>query len=281
MNLKSLLFVPGHSEKFFQSALKTNADCIVLDLEDSVPLDKKKTASDSILRKLKKLKNRYTLIRLNQISSKTMQELRKCKSNNLNGFILSKIESKNDIKKFLGFLKEVFKKKFSKLDLFPLIENTKSIVNVKEIIKSSKMIKGCLFGHEDYLVSLQGDDVINNNSLMYARLKLANYCRAYNIYPIDMAYLNIKNITGCKNFCLESKSLGFSGMIVVYPLQVDIANEMYAPSKNEYDNAKRIVDLSKVKKNSIFLDSKGKYVGPPHLKKALRVISKQKKIIHE
>lgn len=275
MKLRSLLFVPCHVEKFFHSALRTNADCLVLDLEDSVPINKKNFAQDTIKDKLSKVNNRYTLVRINQLSSKTKNELKKCNFRNLNGFVLSKIESQKDIKKFLTILKSVFKEKAKKIDLYPLIENTKSLINIESILKSSKLIKGCIFGHEDYLLSLQGDDVINNNSLLYARSKIVNFCRSYNVIPIDMAYLNIKNIAGCKNFCLESKALGFSGMINVYPLQVDIANEMYSPSEKEFDNAKKIISLSKIKKDNIFIDDAGKYVGPPHLKKALRVIKKK------
>jgi len=275
---RSFLFVPSHIQKYVDHADKSKADYIVLDLEDAVPEKFKKFARENISKKIKNLKNKNILVRINELSLNTEREIYLTYQKNLKGFVLPKIKSKKDIKRFYLILKKILKKNINKIELFPLIENSKAIINLDEIIVSSKNIKGLIFGHEDYLVDTKGDIKINNDSLLYARLKIVNYCRAHNIIPIDMGYLNIKDMKGCREFTLESKSLGFAGMIAVYPKQLDIINRTFSPSKQEVIEAKNLVKEFKTKKKSIFLNNKGKYFGPPHLKKAEYILSNLKKI---
>ena len=275
---RSFLFVPSHEERYVVSAVNSNADYIVLDLEDSVPINMKKFARENIKKVAEKVLNRKILVRLNQLNSKTEDEIKNCYHKNISGFVLSKIKDEHDILNLEKKFKKIFKKNLSKINFFPLIENSQAVINIEKIIKSSKKIKGLIFGHEDYLVDTKGDITINYNALLYARSKVVNYCRANQIIPIDMAYLDIKNLIGCKNFCLESKSLGFDGMIAVYPKQIDIINDTFTPTEREIEKAKQIISLSKIKKNSIFLDNKGNYVGPPHLKKAKNILNYIKKI---
>ncbi len=275
---RSFLFVPSHEERYFLSAKNASADYIVLDIEDSVPENLKNFARKGIKKKISSLKNKNVLVRLNQYSKLSDFEISCCVDDNTKGFVLSKIKNKKDILNYIKIIKKKFRSKYKQIELYPLIENTKSIMNINEIIKTSKNIRGCIFGHEDYLVDTKGDITINMNALIYARSKVVNYCRANNINPIDMAYLDIKNMIGCKNFCLESKSLGFTGMIAVYPRQVPTINEIFSPSGEDIKKAKKIVTLSEEKKDNIFLDKKGNYVGPPHLKKAKNILSYARKL---
>ena len=68
--LRSMLFVPGHIEKYFKHAIISNADSIVLDMEDSVPINHKEHARKSVKNKLADLKiSQPIFVRVNALES--------------------------------------------------------------------------------------------------------------------------------------------------------------------------------------------------------------------
>ena len=293
--LRSMLFVPGHIEKFFQKGIKSYADAIILDMEDSVPKSKKKDARARVKRKLKNCKlNMPIFVRLNSADTGLLEkDLEAAACLNVDGFVVPKVKGAKDVVYVSDLLLDIEKKnkiRPGKFWILPLIETAEAVLNVLEIAKASERILALIFGHEDFLLDMQASHSDDMENLLVPRMMIAMAARATGCKPIDTPYLDIKNSDGCSKFVSESKSLGFSGMLVLHPLQINLANEGYSPSIREVEYAKKIIALNEEAKisNRSIAYSEGKFIAPPILKQAeatlkihAKIIGMQKKVSKE
>jgi citrate lyase subunit beta/citryl-CoA lyase len=66
--------------------------------------------------------------------------------------------------------------------------------------------------------------------------------RNQNLQAIDGPYAAIRDTDGFREVASRSRQLGYDGKWVLHPGQIDIANEIFAPSQEEYDRAEDILD---------------------------------------
>ncbi|MDH5815219.1 MAG: CoA ester lyase [Candidatus Nezhaarchaeota archaeon] len=249
--LRSLLFVPGNNWRLIESAKKMiEADAIILDMEDAVPIDDKETARWFIRDAIKELKNagHFIVIRVNSISSNLLEEdLKFVVQEGVDAIMLPKTESKEDIMKLEEMLKrEEELKGLAPISVIPLIESARGVLNACEVASASKRIIALAFGAADYLRDL-GLSYFTLSSeeyeLLFPRSQLVLAARNAGIAAIDTPYLGL--IIDLEGVARESKlalSLGFKGKMCIHPSHVRVINEVFTPSEKEIDLAKRIVE---------------------------------------
>ena len=270
--IKSLLFVPGHKTEYLKDLNSINCDALVIDLEDAVPLNKKKDSRKN-LKKFKKICSTKNLfVRINYDKINLEDDIKSCAKLKINSFVLPKIETSKDIK----FIQKVIKK-FSKLKNFSfliLIESAKAIINLKEICETSSHTNGLIFGAEDYLNDINILDFNNNANIDFPRALIPIYAHAYNLNCIDTPYLNLVDQKDFKDHLKISKSLGYTGLLNIHPKQCKLTNVNYSPSKSDYKTAKTIMDSNKSYKykNQNISVLKNKLVGPPMIKRAEKIL---------
>ena len=281
--LRSMLFVPGHVDRFFDSAIKSTADALVLDLEDSVPGDKKELARKALKDKVALHESAFPLfVRINSRETGLLQkDLEAMASSKILGFMFPKVKNSDDIIYLENLLLKLEKRNKitpGQLSILPLIETAEAVSNVYDIAKASKRILALIFGHEDFLLDIQATHSISSDNLLVPRMMIVMAARATGCQPIDTPYLEIRNLEGCAEHVRKSREFGFSGMLVLHPSQVKIANEGYAPSKGEIENAEKIVALNNEarKNNRSIAFSEGKFIAPPILKQAEHVLKMSK-----
>ena len=281
--LRSMLFVPGHVDRFFDSAIKSTADALVLDLEDSVPGDKKELARKELKDKVALYESAFPLfVRINSRETGFLEkDLDAMASSKILGFMVPKVKNSDDIIYLENLLLKLEKRNKitpGQLSILPLIETAEAVSNVYDIAKASKRILALIFGHEDFLLDIQATHSISSDNLLVPRMMIVMAARATGCQPIDTPYLEIRNLEGCAEHVHKSREFGFSGMLVLHPSQVKIANEGYAPSKGEIENAEKIVALNNEarKNNRSIAFSEGKFIAPPILKQAEHVLKMSK-----
>ena len=98
--------------------------------------------------------------------------------------------------------------------------------------------------------------------------------RAYGLDPIDKVCFNVSNLEVLRTEAIEAKSMGFSGKLAVHPSQINIINELFSPTNDEIDWAKRVLDIyeqtTTQKKGAVKLD--GKLIDIVHYKLAKRIL---------
>lgn len=283
--LRSMIFVPGFRNTYLEKAKSFNADALILDLEDSVPVLYKDEARKNIAAYLKTVDYPQKIfIRLNSIVSGCLsRDLDSVLVPKVFGFMPSMVKDELDIiyiDKLLtqlehdkGFTPGHFK-------LCPLIETGSAVIKAYEIAKASARIVGLAFGAEDYLTDLDGLHKESGTSILVARSMIVMAARSLHIAAIDTPFLHVSNLEAFRREVELARELGFSGQLILHPNQIGIANQVFTPSEEEVEEARRIIIAikasSKKGQGVTFLD--GRLVGPPMEKRARKVVEKWDRI---
>ncbi|MCP4574114.1 MAG: CoA ester lyase [bacterium] len=284
--MRSLLFVPGHIEKMVNKAPSTATDCIVFDLEDAVPPRNKEEARACIRTALES--GRYaaktTFVRINPIDSGlTLQDLDAVACKELDGFVYPMAFDGDDIKKFdaqLSLMESHLELPRGHFSIVALIETAAAVLNTQEIACASSRVVGLMFGCEDYLAGMDARHTDLDISLHHPRMMVALAARAAGVAAIDTPFVQVHDTEGLEAFAKRARNLGMGGMVVLSPKQVAVANEIYSPTAEEItfanDVAAAAVEAEKQGMGVVIVD--GKFISPPTLKAAMRVLDRHRAI---
>lgn len=286
--LRSFMFLPAYNERFIEKAVVSNADAVILDVEDSVPKSKRAEARETIRRCHEKgmFSNKKTFIRINTLDSEDfVWDLSALCLRDIDGFMPSKIETSDDIKfldKLISFIEIQNSMEKGKFLFAPLIETTKALENVSDIAKASERLVALCLGGEDYLNDLGSVYTYQESALMIPRAMVVNAARANGLIPIDTPYLRIADLEGLEEHGILSYRNGFAGMLLVNPKQIDIVNRSYMPDEEKYEISCAILEACAVaeQRGESIVMYDGAMVGPPMRKRAETVV-KQIKLIEE
>jgi citrate lyase subunit beta/citryl-CoA lyase len=285
--MRSLMFVPAHSDKLLESASKVKADVLLFDIEDSVqPVKNKQIARDLLLEKIKekKYEDRTIFPRINdRESGQLLKDVFQLTVPEVDGFMYPKAKRGEDIYFFDKLLETIEFEKGYEIGTFkiiPLIETASAVMNVQEICSASKRVVAIAYGSEDFITDLQGIHDEQHQSLFTPRAMIAMAARAHNIIPIDTVHVRVKDLEDLEVNLKVSQNLGFEGMLVLNPIELDLVHKYYSPSKEELIHSREILKLDKEarKNNQGVAIMKGKFIGPPFVAKAKRILNKQLKI---
>jgi len=285
---RSLMFVPAHNERLMASAAKTPADILLLDLEDSVqPRENKQIARDSILLNIENglLNNRTIFPRVNdRESGELLKDLQQLTVLGVDGFVYPKSETGKDIY-FLDRLLETieYEKGFpvGTFKIIPLIETAGAVLNAADICGASKRVVAIAFGCEDYITDIEGIHDLEGDSIATARAMVAMAARSCGVVPVDTVHIRVHDLEHLELNLAYAKKLGFEGMLVLNPKEIPLVHEYYSPSKAEVESAKEMLVLSEEaeKKGAGVAVVNGKFIGPPMVKAARKLLLKHKLII--
>ncbi len=282
LRLRSFMFLPAHNTKFLDKALVSGADAIILDLEDGVPLARRKEARANIVSYAEKGlldRRRNIFIRVNPIDTDDfIPDIEEMTLECVDGFMPSKVDTAKDIEfldRLLGFFERKKGYPAGKYKLAPLIETTKALDNISEIAGACGRLTALCLGGEDYLNDLGSVFTYQESALAYPRALLVNAARANGLLPIDTPYLDIKNTEGFREHCLAAYKNGFAGGLVLSPRQIDAANEAFTPDEEKAALSRRVIEaVRNASEEGIsgvaMLD--GTMVGPPMRKRAETVL---------
>ena len=284
--MRSLMFVPAHNQKLLESSLRRNADVLLLDIEDSVPPVDKQTARNNILEFVKRPEARGKVVfpRVNdRESGELLKDLYQLTVDGIAGFMYPKSTKEEDVY-FVGKLLETIEYEkgipVGTFKLIPLIETAGAIVNIKEICTACTRVVAVAFGCEDYVTDLGGKHDTEGLSIFYARNAIVNAARATGVQPIDTVHIKVHDLEDLERNLILSKNLGFEGMLVLNPKELPLVNQYFSPSEEEVAWAKEMVQLTaeaKAEGKGVAVKD-GKFIGPPMLKMAEKILHKSNAI---
>jgi len=283
MIARSLLFIPGHNAKFLESAANSQADILLPDVEDSVqPVSNKQLARDLILSFVnnKKFNNKPIFPRINSPESgELLKDINQLSVPGIDGFMYPKAKTGLDIYFFDKLLESIETEKRLPIGTFkiiPLIETAGAVLNAQDICKASNRVVAIAYGCEDFITDLKGIHDTKDTSLFVPRALIAMAARANNIIPIDTVHVNINDLDDLEKNLIVAKNLGFEGMLSLHPKELPLIHRYFSPSKEEIENAKRILELYQESE----LNGKGvalfgdELIGPPMVKDAKNLLNK-------
>ena len=281
--LRSLLFVPGHVEGMINKAAGSQADCVVLDLEDAVPIRSKDEARNLIRETLVNgiYKDKTVFVRVNPLETGlTLLDLDAVACRELHGFVYPMAYTPDDIKNFdaqLRLKEMTLGLPVGHFSIIILIEAPLGVINSYQLAKASDRVVGLLFGCEDYLADMQARHSKDDVTLHTPRAQIALAARAAGVEPIDTPYVKVHDLEGLRQFAMRARNLGMAGMLIMTPRQIKIAHDVYTPNAEEIKVVEEIVSAAKnAEQEGVgIVIVNGKFVSPPTLKAAMKVYERK------
>lgn len=273
-NRRSMLFMPGNNPGMLVSADILGADSIIYDLEDAVSLDEKDSARTLVRNALSFLKFTHSeiTVRINPIDSPYWEkDLEAIIPVLPDGIVIPKasVDAVHSVEQKINEIKKAHNitKNFSFL---MLVESARGIMDVNSIAKASPLIQGLLLGGEDYSVDMGIQRTRLSKELEYARFSLTTAAHAYGLDSLDTPFTDVEDFEGLRLDTAFSKSIGFSGRLVINPRQVEEIHKIFSPSSAEIERAKAILQAAEeAKQKGLGVFSfKGKMVDLPVIKRA-------------
>lgn len=284
--IRSMLFVPGHIEKMARKAATSEADCVVLDLQDAVPDPMKVEARTTIRRVLEEglFETKTVFVRVNPLDTEmTLTDVDAVACRQLHGFVYPMAYVPEDIATFdaqLHLMESTLGLETGHFSIIVLIETPLGVINAYPLATASPRVVGLLFGCEDYLAELEGRHNEAETSLHTPRAQVALACRAAGIEPIDTPYVKVHDLEGLRPFSGRARDLGMAGMLVMTPKQIPIVHEVYTPNDVEVALARKMVQAADeaARDGRGIAVVEGMFVSPPTLKAARKLLDRAEAI---
>ncbi len=250
---RTLLFAPGSRPELLAKAQLGDADAMIFDLEDSVPLNAKDEARKNIADALATGLKKPMFLRIsNPRAGDFMADLQVLANAsslvNVAGVVLPKADDADDIQAVAKALKDVESKhnmQEGTLPILPLIETCLGLRNGFDIAKASPRVIGMALASAeqgDFMVDLGGRWTPRSLALVYPRSKLVVDARAAGVqWLVDGVFMNLKDTDMLREECLIARELGFVGKMAIHPTQVDVMHTVFSPSELEVAYARGLI----------------------------------------
>ncbi|HEX6603906.1 MAG TPA: CoA ester lyase [Sphingomicrobium sp.] len=270
---RSWLFVPADSEKKVMKALESDADAVILDLEDSVAPARKKAARE-ILKALPKRSNGpQWWVRVNPLGSEYHKDdLKLIGSAYVHGIVLPKAESGADVIELSH--------RTGAIPVHAIVTETPaSLFNLLSYRDPASPLVAMSWGAEDLSAALGASSKLDEAGELGFTYKLArSLCLAgavaAGVQPVDGVFADFRDDEGLKREAEAARREGFTGKLAIHPAQVAIINAAFTPSKDEVRHAQAIVAAFEAEPDAGVLSVAGKMVDRPHLVQARRVLER-------
>src|SRR5688500_12309844 len=256
---RSCLSVPGSSERFLAKGPTIPADMTFLDLEDSVAPLEKEAARGKVVDAIKNLDwgDRVLCVRINAWDTKwTYGDVIEVVGNageRLEEVMLPKTQSAAEIVALDMLLTQVEMNAGlprGHIGIEAQIETTRGLINVEEICAASPRLETIIFGPADFAASMEmpiltaGVQIPEypGDHFHYVFSKILMAGRANSLQVIDGPFLKVREIDAFRDYCQRTKTLGYDGKWSLHPDQVDVLNEVFSPTQEQFDRAFDILD---------------------------------------
>ena len=242
---RSRLYLPGNTPKLILNAGVHAPDGIILDLEDSVAIDKKDEARILVRNALRSVDFYGTerMVRINQLPLGLI-DIESIIKNDVDLILIPKCEDAQQVQLIDEHIQKILINPKHRVHLMPIIESALGVVNAYSIATASDNVVALAIGLEDYTADIGAQRTVEGDETFFARSQLVNAARAAKIQPIDSVFSDVADIEGLKSVVSRSKAMGFVGMGCIHPRQIKIIHDYYAPTESEVKKAIAIVNVT-------------------------------------
>lgn len=239
---RSVLYMPGSNQRALEKAKSLAADALILDLEDAVAPDAKAAARDLIASAINNggYGSRYLIVRLNGSDTEWGQDdiaaISACKPDAL---LLPKVNDGDDIEA-LARRMDAFPN-FAETKIWAMMETPLGVLNALSIAGSSPKLEGFVLGTNDLVKDMHAFHTADRAPVLAALSTCVMAARAHGLVCVDGVFNDIKNVDGLKSQAEQGRALGFDGITLIHPAQLEAANKIYAPSEADLDEAREFV----------------------------------------
>jgi citrate lyase subunit beta/citryl-CoA lyase len=256
---RSNLAVPGSNPRFLEKAKSLPADQVFLDLEDACAPLAKPGARKNIVAALNEggWGEKIRTVRVNDWTTewtyRDVVEVVEGAGAELDCIMLPKVADAGQVAALDLLLTQIEKAnglEVGRIGIEAQIETAEGLLNVRDIAFASPRIETIIFGPADFMASIGMRSLVvgalhpdyPGDPFHHILMTILMAARARGVQAIDGPFLQVRDVDAFREVAKRSAVLGFDGKWVLHPGQIDAANEIYAPSQEDYDHAELILD---------------------------------------
>ncbi len=285
--MRSLLFVPGDSEKKLRKGFSSEADVVIVDLEDSVAPGNKETARRIAAESIGTLRPQagtLVYVRVNDLSTGlTDDDLAALVGSRPDGIMLPKSNGLADVQ-HLSLKLRVHEAENGLPDggigIIPIITETGPGVLAGSSYRGSiERLRGLTWGAED-LSAAVGARATRDGSARYtdvfrlARAITLLAAASAETAAIDTVFVNFRDADGLRAECTEAERDGFTAKMAIHPDQVAVINESFTPATEAIEHAVALIEAFAAAGNPGVVGLDGQMYDRPHLRRAERLLER-------
>lgn len=284
--LRSLLFVPGDSERKLEKGDGAGADALILDLEDAVAPQRKAHARGLVAEYLgarSTPRSTPVWVRVNPVDLDEFEDdLAAVASAAPDGIVLPKARSAADVVHLhdrLGKFETRGSLEQESIQIIAIVTETPAaIFSLGQYHPKIPRLAGLSWGAEDLSAAIGAADNKDADGRWLAPFELARSltllaAHAAEVGAIDTLFADFRDEDGLRASAVEGRRLGFTGKLAIHPAQVDIINTAFMPAAEEIVEASRIVAAFAAAPDAGAVGLDGRMLDIPHLKRAQRLLA--------
>lgn len=280
MLARSWLCIPALKEGLEEKIIKTSADIVLLDLEDSIPVNKKQVAREKLLTLNHLIWSEYDVaVRVNALSRpEGFRDLVFLMDNNIvpKCLVIPKVESPGELR-MLGELQSVTG---GRTKIFAIVETLKGLRGIDAVINDSANLYGLILGSAD--LSSEISFGLPKSALMQIKCEMALAALSIGLKIIDTPCFNLTCGKLLREEIEAAKALGYTGKIAVHPSQISMINRLFSPTQVELEKAKAIIaSLASPDLQTAIASIDGEMVGPPFEVLARKLLATQELVLNK
>ena len=278
-------FVPGANEKMLEKSLGTQADALILDLEDAVTPDNKDSARVTVASWLENVDfgRQERVVRVNPLGSPWFQrDIEETMIHPPDSYLIPKVNNANEIAQIDELIREnegLYGHPVGSTKLLILgTETPQGFLNIGELAANPR-VDALTWGAEDLSAAIgsRGNRNADGSYLPifeHARVMCLLAATAWEKQPLDTVFVDFNDPVGLRSECAQSAAMGYTGKITIHPNQIDIVNDSFTPSEQEVGEAKELLELfaEKEAEGLMAFSFKGQMVDVPHLTRAQKTV---------
>ena len=285
MILRSLLFVPGDSERKLAKGSTSGADGLILDLEDSVAQPRLPIAREMVLEYLRAHRDRTRQrlwVRINPLATPhALPDLVAVLPGLPDGILLPKPDSAQDVL-LLGHYLTALEVNAGAVPGVTLIiaiatETPAALFTMGGYADAGPRLAGVTWGAEDLAAAMGAasnrvEDGGYEFTYQLARSLCLAAATAADVAPLDTVFTDFRDPEGLEREARAARRAGFTGKMAIHPDQVPIINRAFTPSEADVAYAERVVAVFDANPGVGVASLDGKMLDMPHLKQARRTL---------
>lgn len=256
---RSLLSVPASSPSMIEKALDTDADAIMIDLEDAVAPNAKAEARQNVVQVLQTLDQgeKVVLYRVNALDSvyfyRDLIEVVEEAGHALEAVVIPKVNRPEDlyvVDTLLSQIEAAVDLEHGTVKIEAQIESAAGVANAETIATVTNRLEALHFGPGDYAASMgmpqtnigtmdEWDRTYPGHRFHYAMHRIVVAARAAGVRALDGPVADYRDEEGLRESCVIARSLGFDGKWCIHPAQIGPVNETFSPTPEEIEWAEK------------------------------------------
>jgi citrate lyase beta subunit len=244
---RALLYMPGDDRHKIEKALTLGVDCICMDMEDGVALNRKVEARATIAAALTELDfgSSEKLVRINPVGSGLeADDLEAVLPARPDGVVVPKVTDAAQLA-WVGGRIEAAELAHGwpvrSIGLVAVVESARAILDLKAIAAAARL-QALIFGAEDLAADLGAVRTPAAWEVFYARSAVVNAAAAYGLQAIDMVSVDFRDLEVLREAAAFGARLGYTGKQVIHPAQVAPVQEAFTPDDEVIARARQLVE---------------------------------------